>query len=291
MRKSLKNLLAGRLTPSDVQLVSDSYDIIGDIAVIRVPEELRPRGGIIAEAIMSTHRRVKTVLSQTSPVSGDFRLRGLEWVGGERGTETLHREYGCVLAVDLETCYFSPRLSHERMRIARLVKPNETLVNMFAGVGSYSIIIAKHSAAEKIYSIDANPSADRYVKENIRLNRVDARVTPLLGDAKEIVTKRLRGVADRVLMPLPEKAYEYLDTAFSALKSSGGYIHYYDFTHAGKGETPTEEVRARVSDRLRSLGVRFDLPSARVVRTTGPNWYQVVVDIHVFGRLAKASLA
>jgi len=281
MKKNLRSVLRERLRPRELDSVIKSYDVIGDIAVIRVPENLRSRSPTIAQAVMQTHKHVKTVLRQASAVSGEFRLRQLEWVTGEKRTETVHREFGCVFRVDLEKSYFSPRLSYERMRIARLVKPEESVVNLFAGVGCYSIIVARHSEVEKIYSIDVNPSAVRYMRENVRLNRVDARVIPLLGDAKLVVTERLRGVADRVLMPLPEKAYEYLDCALSAFKSSGGYIHYYDFAHAGKGANPIEKVKARVSERLRGLGVRFDLPLSRVVRTTGPNWHQVVVDIHV----------
>ena len=91
---------------------------------------------------MQTHKRIKTVLRQASPVSGDFRLRKLEWIAGERKTETVHKEYGCILKVDLGKCYFSPRLSYERNRIAHQVQPGEVMVNMFAGVGSYSIVIA-----------------------------------------------------------------------------------------------------------------------------------------------------
>ena len=283
MKKNLKSILKEKLQPQELNSLIRSYDIIGDIAVIRIPENLKTQSTTIAETILQTHKHVKTILQQTSAVSGEFRLRQLEWVMGENKTETMHREFGCVFKVDLERCYFSPRLSYERMRIARLVKPDENVVNMFAGVGSYSVVIAEHSEAEKIYSIDVNPVAVQYMRENIRLNRVENRVVPLLGDAKLIVTERLRGVADRVLMPLPEKAYNYLDYALSTLKSSGGYIHYYDFTHAGKGENPIEKLKVRVSERLRSLGAGFDLPLARVVRTTGPNWYQVVVDVHVLG--------
>jgi len=283
MTRDLKFVLREKLTPQELDSLVKSYDIIGDIAVLRVPEDLKPRIQTIAEAVMQTHRHVKTVLQQAGGVSGEFRLRELEWVAGEKKSETVHREFGCVLKVDLEKSYFSPRLSHERMRVARLVKPGEIVVNMFAGVGCYSIIIAKHSKVEKIYSVDVNPSAVQSMVENVRLNRVDARVVPILGDARLVVAERFRGVADRVLMPLPEKAFEYLDCALSALKSAGGCIHYYDFAHAGKGVNPVEGVEAKVKEKLSSLGVGFDFPLARVVRMTGPYWYQVVVDIHVFG--------
>ena len=159
MRGDLRAVLADRLKPRELMFLYKSYDVVGDIAIIRIPDALKHRSKTIAEAIMQTQKRVKTVLCQASPVSGDLRLRKLEWVAGEKKTETLHKEHGCLFKVDLERCYFSPRLSHERMRISQQVQPSEVIVNMFSGVGCYSITIAKHSAAEKIYSIDINPAA------------------------------------------------------------------------------------------------------------------------------------
>lgn len=281
MKKNLKSILKEKLTPQELNSLIKSYDIIGDIAVIRVPENLKPQCQTIAEAIMQTHKHVKTVLRQTSAVSGEFRLRQLEWVMGEKKTETVHKEFGCVFKVDLETCYFSPRLSFERMRIAKLTQPGEVVVNMFAGVGVFSIIMAKHSNVEKVYSIDINPDAISYLHENIRLNRVQDRLIPILGDAKQVITERLHNVADRVIMPLPEKAYEYLDHAIMALKSKGGWIHYYDFEHASKDEDPIEKAGAKIHEKLQKLGVEFAVPFGRVVRLTGPNWYQVVLDVQL----------
>jgi len=281
MGRSLKTLLANKLKPNELKLLYKSYDIVGDIAVIRVPEALQQQSEIIVEAVMQTHKRVRSVWRQVGPVSGDLRLRELEWVAGERRTETVHREHGCVFKVDLRRCYFSPRLSYERMRIARQVQSGEVIVNMFAGVGCYSIIIAKHSEASKIFSIDINPVAVQYMQENVELNKVKERVLPIEEDAKRIVEERLRNVANRVLMPLPERAYEYLDCAVLALRLTGGWVHYYDFEHAGKGEKPIEKVKMKVAGKLENLDVNFETSFGRVVRTTGPNWYQVVLDVKI----------
>jgi len=281
MKEDIRVLLTNKLEPWELKLVYKSYDIVGDIAIIRVPESFEERSKIIAEAVMQTHKRVKTVWRQARPVSGDFRLRGLEFVLGERKTETLHREHGCVFKVDLEKCYFSPRLSYERMRIARQVQPREVILNMFAGVGCYSIVIAKHSEAEKIFSIDINPVAIHYMQENIKLNKAEERVIPVQGDAKKVIEERLQNVADRVLMPLPERAYEYLDYALLTLKPTGGWIHYYDFEHAKKPEDPIEKVKTRVSEKLKKFNVDFEISFQRIVRGVGPNWFQVVLDIRV----------
>jgi tRNA (guanine37-N1)-methyltransferase len=279
MKEDLAVLLADKLEPRELKLIYKSYDIVGDIAVIRVPEPLKERSKIIAEAVMQTHKHIKSVWRQASPVSGDFRLRGLEYVLGEIKTETAHREHGCIFKVDLEKCYFSPRLSHERMRIARQVQPGEVVLNMFAGVGCYSIVIAKHSKPKKIFSIDINPAAIQHMRENIKLNKVEEKVVSVEEDAKKVIEERLRNAGDRVLMPLPEKAYEYLDYTLLALKPTGGWINYYDFEHAEKDENPIEKNEWKVSEKLQKLGVSFEVMFGRIVRKTGPNWYQVVLDI------------
>ena len=281
MKGNLKAILAHTLAHKELKFLYKSYDIVGDIAIIRVPEPLKQHNTFIAEAIMQINKSVKTVLYQVTPVSDNLRLRKLEWIAGERKTETLHREYGCLFKVDLAKCYFSPRLSFERMRIARLVQTGEVVINMFAGVGCYSIIIAKQSKAEKVYSIDINPVAVEYIEENARLNKVDNRVVPVEGDAKVIVEERFQNTADRVLMPLPEKAHEYLDCAVLALKPTGGFVHYYDFEHATKNENPVEKVKTKLSEKLQKLNVDFEMPFSRVVRTTGPHWYQVTIDTKV----------
>jgi tRNA (guanine37-N1)-methyltransferase len=281
MADKLKDVLAGKLNPWELELLHKSYNIIGEIAVIRVPDALKSRSKVIAEAIMQTQKRVKTVLRQASPVRGDLRLRKLVWVAGEKKIETVHKEHGCLFKVDLERCYFSPRLSYERMRISKQVQPGEVIVNMFSGVGCYSIIMARLSTAEKIYSIDVNPNAVQYMRENVKLNKVRERVIPIEGDAKKVIEESLQDVADRVLMPLPKRAYEYLDYAVQALKPTGGWIHYYDFEHAKKGESSVVKVRAKVVEKLRKFNVDFEASFARIVRTTGPNWYQVALDVNL----------
>jgi tRNA (guanine37-N1)-methyltransferase len=277
----LRKTLLCVLSPEDLANVYNSYDIVGDIAIFRLSRASRKNAQNIAKAIMSVHKSVKTVLAQVSPVAGDFRLRRLTHMTGENRTSTIHRESGCLFSVDVEKCYFSPRLYHERSRIATLIKPNETVVNMFAGVGCFSITITKHVNTAKVFSIDANPTAFQFMRENVRLNRVYGNVIPLLGDSKAIIERRLQHMVDRVLMPLPIKAFEYLPYAISALKASGGWIHYYDFEHAEKTENPVEKTKLKVTEKLTSLNVAFEFPFSRVVRTTGPNWYQVVLDIHV----------
>jgi len=281
LRKRLRTTLSSALSSEDLTNVYNSYDIIGNIAIIKQRRASARNAQTIAKAIMSVHKNVKTVAAQTSPVAGDYRLRNLTHVAGENRTTTIHKEHGCLFHVDVEKCYFSPRLCHERMRIAKLIKPNETVVNMFAGVGCYSIVIAKHAPTAKVFSIDVNPAAIQFMHENIRLNRVYTKVVPLLGDSKTIIERQLQHAANRVLMPLPEKAFEYLPAAVSALKPSGGWIHVHVFEHAAKTESPAEKVKLKVTEALASLSMDFEVPLIRVVRSTGPNWFQIVADVHL----------
>jgi len=172
LRKQLRKTLSSVLSSEDLCKVYNSFDVVGDIAIFRLPRTSSVNAKAAAEAIMPRHRNVKTVLLQSIPVAGDLRLRRLTHVAGENKTSTIHKESGCLFAVDVAKCYFSPRLSHERMRISRQAEPNENVINMFAGVGCFSIIIAKHSNAAKVFSIDVNPAAIQFTQENVRLNRV-----------------------------------------------------------------------------------------------------------------------
>jgi tRNA (guanine37-N1)-methyltransferase len=261
--------------------VSSSYDIIGHIAILRLTDVSKKHGQVIAEVVMRVHKNVKTVLAQTNPVKGRYRLRNLEYVAGETHTLTRHKESGCSFIVDIKKCYFSPRLLYERMRIAKQIRTGEIIINMFAGVGCFSIVIAKHAPVGKIYSIDINPNAVQYMRDNTRINCVSGKVISICGDAKAVIEKRLYNLADRVLMPLPLKAKEYLPYALKAIRRRGGWIHYYDFEYAKKRESAVEKTSVKIAEILERLGMRFAIPFGRVVRSTGPHWYQVVLDIVV----------
>lgn len=281
MRKRLQDKLSENLSAETLSKVSNSFDIIGDIAIIKIMCSNIADAERVAKKIMDVHRNIKTVLTPVTCITGDFRVRELSLLAGEDKTNTLHKESGCIFMVDVEKVYFSPRLSFEHQRIASLVKSNETVVNMFAGVGCFSIIIAKTVSPVRVYSIDVNPTALKCMEKNVNINKVQSSVFPILGDSKDIISAQLGGIADRVLMPLPEKALEYLPYALTALKPSGGMIHYYDFQHAPGKENPIAKTKLMVTKKLDNLGVSYVFVNSRVMRPTGPNWYQTVLDIQV----------
>lgn len=273
---SLQEAMEGKLTEDELAELGTSFDIVGDIGVIKLPDSLLEKKEMIGRGLMKVHTHLNTVLLQTSPVKGELRTRDLEVIAGEEKTETVHKEYGCSFKVDLNKIYFSPRLSNERHRIAKLVTPGEIVTNMFAGVGCYSIMIAKHSKPENVYSIDKNEHAVEYMKENVRINKAGETVVPVLGDARDVIDEHLKEKSDRVLMPLPDFARDFFDLALFTLKPSGGVIHFYDV-----GEDPDvfdssiKFVKEFVSDR------EVDINNKRVVRSYAPNLYHVVLDMEV----------
>lgn len=283
MRRSLRT----RMPNMNSATVYRSYDIVGDIAIVKVPNDNIENAKKVADEIMRLYpRKVKAVFMQISAVQGDFRVRQLQFLAGENRTVTVYKEHGCLFRVDVERCYISPRLLFEHKRISNLVTQGEVVVNMFSGVGCFSILIAKTSNS-KVYSIDINPVAYECMQENVRLNHVFNNVVPLLGDSKEIIPLQLYGVANRVLMPLPELAFEYLPYALMALKSSGGWIHFFDFQHATKNEDPLEKSRQKVAMHLDALAVSYSFGFSRIIRSIGPYWYQTVLDICVSGLSSK----
>jgi len=258
-----------------------SFDVIGDIAIIKIPDELLDYKQRIAEELLKELKNVRVVFRQASEVSGIYRIRKLEWLAGEKRTLTVYKEHGCRFLVDVDKVYFSPRLSTERLRIASLVRDGETIINMFAGVGPYSIIIAKKKPNVFIYSIDLNPIAVKLHVENCKLNKVDDRIKVILGDAREILKKELVGVADRILMPLPEIALDSLDSALSGLKRKG-VIHVYIHVPYEKREVEALEKASQIVKRkLEELGVTINSISTRRVREVKTRELQVCVDVSV----------
>jgi tRNA (guanine37-N1)-methyltransferase len=179
--------------------------------------------------------------------------------------------------VDVENTYFSPRSSTERLRIAKLTSENEVIANMFAGVGTFSIIIAKMNKTCKIYNIDCNPFANEMSIINAKLNRVQNRVFPLCGDAKDIIHDQIRGQCDRVLMPLPERSSEFVDSAVLALKGGRGVIHFFVHVKANSKNTAREKAESHIQTVFNKY--RHENLHTRIVREVGPRVYQIVSDV------------
>lgn len=278
MPHMLKNILSNILSSDEVSQVYSAFDQIGDIVIIKIPNELMPKKKFIADTILAHVKSAKAVFAQVSPVRGDYRVRNLEFIAGENRTITEYREHGCRFRVDVAKTYFSPRLSTERLRIANMVGEGETIVNMFAGVGTYSILMARMNKTCKVYSIDSNAVAAELCEANAKLNKVQDRVVSIHGDAGEVIKDKLAGQADRVLMPLPESAKEFVDSAVLALKKKG-VVHY--FIHIRADNKKTSQNLGLQDAHKAFVKYNHIVQQVRVVRGVGPRIYQIVADVLV----------
>ena len=230
-----------------------SFDVVGDLCIVKLQDEVVPHANLIAAAIMRSIKNVSGVFLDHG-VTGEFRIRSLKRIGGVNRTVTLHREFGMKLRVDIAQVYFSPRLAGERNRIANLIhvggrggegernensenyctKPithdtYETIFDMFAGVGPFSIGIARKHPNTIIHAIDSNPVAIKLIKENLTHNKI-TNVIPHYGDARKITENLFRTTPfQRIIMNLPHHAIDFLDLALKVIEN--GFIHLYTICH------------------------------------------------------------
>jgi tRNA (guanine37-N1)-methyltransferase len=274
--RSLLEALKGKLPPHLLAHLPQSMDVVGRVAIIEVPLDLVDYEDLLGVAVMEVHKQVETVLAKLGAVGGELRLRNYKVIAGVGNTETFHREHGCIYHLDPTEVYFSPRLSREHWRIARQVEEGETVIDMFAGVGPFSIQIGKKHREVKVYAIDINPDAYNYLRENVEKNKVQDRVFPLLGDAEAIIKGNYLGVADRVIMNLPERAIEFVGIACEALKSAGGVLHYYGFEAEPDA---LGRAREKLSKAVSNAGrVIEEFTGLRKVRAVAPHEWQVALD-------------
>jgi tRNA (guanine37-N1)-methyltransferase len=278
--KLLRKIAEEILGVENARKIWGRVEIIGDIAVIRKPPDLPVEAFVpLGEEILRKLPYVKSVWLAVTSVKTQHRIREHVLLAGENRSVTTYREHGCVFKVDINSVYVSPALNYEHKRIADLVRPGEFIINMFAGAGLFSIIIAKKAKPRKVISIDINPRAYELMRENIALNGVEDVVEARLGDAAQVV-KEFTGMSDRVLMPLPEYSRIYLRDAISALRDCG-VIHVYDFVSAEGRDEALLKGKEVFSGELAGSGVRYEFLYGRVVRSVGPRYYQVVYDIRV----------
>ncbi len=277
--KTVAETLADHLAPHLFASLPRALDVVGDIAIIEIPPELEAHKHVVGEAILATHKNVRTVLAKAGAISGIYRLRDFEVIAGEHRTVTIHKEYGCSYYVDVAKAYFSPRLSTEHQRVAALVQSGETVVDLFAGVGPFAVLIAKNHPDATVYAIDINADAVELLKRNIRLNRVENKVHPIVGDAREVVNQKLANVADRVIMNLPETANAFIDVACKAVKPSGGTVHFYGFVRL---PDTIEDLKKRFAAAVEKDGRQVEeFAHAKTVRATAPYEWQAVLDAKI----------
>jgi len=267
---SLKEYLKDRIPLEKAEKLKKSFDIIGNVVILEIPDDLESEKYLIANAALKITNR-KTVYRKKSGIKGVTRTRKLEYLTGTDSSETTHQEFGSKFKLDVKKVYFSPRLATERKRIVDQVKDGEIIIDMFTGVGPFAVMIARKREV-KIFAMDINPEAISYLNENIRLNKVDKKVEPFFGDVHDVLD-HLNVLADRIIMNLPGSAYEFLPIAMKHLKS-GGVLHYYQFS--SDFDNPVKKIKTAAGVR------RVEILDKRRVKSCSPRVWHVGIDAKIF---------
>lgn len=274
----LRAALKGKLTEEELNSLPSGFDRIGHVAIISLAPTLMHRLPEISRALLEL-KPIRTVAIREGFVGGRMREPKIRVVAGEPITETVHQEHGCAFKLDVARVMFSPGNLYERARVAGLVTPGEVVVDLFAGVGQFSIPIAKLARPSSVYSIELNRVAYHYLCENVRINRVGHLVRPLLGDCEVVAPK---GVADRVIMGLLHVTHRYLPLALEVLKQSGGVIHYHESVPSRlRFRRPIQRLMDAAGDR------KVEVLDKRVVKRYAPGVDHVVVDAEIGPAIEK----
>ncbi len=272
--------MQGKLSDELIEHVPSSFDVLGSkgeaVAIIEIPDDLQDYEGVIAETLMQVHKNVKSVLAKSSERYGELRLRDYRLIAGDPDTEIIHKESGCRFKLDPRVTYFSARESSERERICSQVTGTEDVLVMFSGIGPFPICIARHNVEVKCTGIELNEEAHEYCLENIKLNKVQDRVTAILGDVREICP-RLGKQYDRVLTPLPKGAYLFLDVTIPVVKP-GGILHFY---HWASNDDPYSATFKLVESAAEEYGRKCVFKGGVRVSKYSPGVSKVRIDVQI----------
>ncbi|MDP4039964.1 MAG: hypothetical protein Q8P57_05295 [Candidatus Pacearchaeota archaeon] len=253
------------------------YDILGNIALLKFNREASVSvKKKFALSYLKNHKNVSTVLEKVGKFSGRLRTLKTRWLAGEKTKEALYRENGCEFRFNVDTCYFSSRLSEERKDAASLVKKNENVLVMFGGVAPFAVIISKLSKAKRIVSVELGRECNKYAKINVKRNKLD-NVEIVQGDVRKVCLSRDFGAKgfDRIVMARPNLKDSFLDVAFHLVKK--GVIHYYGFCK----EDDLEEMKEMVLEEGKKAGRKIRILKVKKAGDIGAYRYRYRVDLKV----------
>jgi tRNA wybutosine-synthesizing protein 2 len=256
-------------TDEEVERAPGSWAVVGDVVLVTFGEEEIDREAV-GDALLDLHREADTVLAHEG-VSGEHREPEVSVVAGEGDTETVHTEHGTRYALDFSEVMFSPGNKAERARMGEVVEPDERVFDMFAGIGYFTLPMAR--AGAEVTATEKNPAAFQYLIENAMLNDVSDRVAAFRADCRDVdVDPR----ADRVVMGYYE-SHEYLDSALAALKP-GGVVHMHEATPE---DLLWDRPVSRLEDAAEEAGRAVEILDRRKVKSHSEGVWHVVVGARV----------
>ncbi|AUG46135.1 SAM-dependent methyltransferase [Haloarcula taiwanensis] len=259
-------------TDAEIAAAPGSWAVLGSVVLVDIGDS--PRPSEVGEALLALHGEAETVLARHG-ISGEHREPSVEVIAGDGDTETIHTEHGTRYAMDLAEVMFSPGNKAERARMGDVVAADERVLDMFAGIGYFTLPMAR--AGANVTAVERNPTAFRFLVENVMLNDVDERVHPYRADCREVIPGFAEeGRADRVVMGYYE-AHEYLGSALDAL-APGGVLHMHEATpDALVFDRPIERLEAAAAEADRAVEVL----DTRRVKEYSEGVAHVVVDARV----------
>ncbi len=270
-RPDLSAALHGEIPEKCLHLLPRGWFILGEVIIVKVHPRLKDYESIIGRALLQHYPRCCTVLADEG-IAGQLRQPVRRTIVGSR-SRTRHKENGVVFHLDAREVMFSPGNLRERMRMSRL-GTGENVVDMFAGIGYFSIPMAVHSRPRKVLAIELNPYAYQFLCQNIRENHVEEIVQPIHGDC---ALETPRGIADRVLMGMVQVTDRYLEAGISALKP-GGTLHYHQTIPSRQyPEAAVQEVK----DAAAALGCRAEILKCLRVKKFSPGVVHAVIDARI----------
>jgi tRNA wybutosine-synthesizing protein 2 len=268
----IKKSLSNYLPKESINILPEKWEKIGNVLIIKLDKRLSSFKEIVSKKYCEI-LQCKTVLQDVGGISGTFRKPNVKLLYGSENTETIHVENKIKYKLDPRKIMFSSGNMDERIRISKIPNKNEIIVDMFAGIGYFTLPIAVYSKPKKIFSCEINPDAYKYLCDNIVLNNVTSIVQPLLGDNKKIAPVN---VADRVVMGYITDTYRYLPTAINCLKNKNGIIHYHDvFPNELIPEKPIEIIKKIAT----KCEVKFDILNYRSIKSYAPGINHFVFDL------------
>ncbi len=279
-KETLIEKLKDILEPEEMKALPSGFQALGTAIVIKLNPRLASKKELIGKACVEILPSVKSIYANLGKIEGTFRTpEKMEFMAGINDPIVEHKENGVIYRFDLTKIMFSKGNVNERKFLATLVQNGEVVVDMFAGIGYFSLPIAKHSKAEHIYSIELNPYSYKFLLENIKLNKLENVIIPILGDSKVEVVKLARsGVrADRVVMGVFPAPKEFVKEALTLGKDTGTVYHYEGVVEREKHNKLFEEFKA-IAD---AENFSCKMESYRAVKSYGPNLYHYVIDIIV----------
>lgn len=239
------------------------YKKIGDILVL----DNNYDGNDFEE--LSQRHNAKTIM-KIDHIQGTKREPVYKILYGDE-TVTINKENGCLFKLDLSKVMWSKGNNNERLRIAKLVGDGETVIDMFAGIGYFSIPIGVHANAKEVIAIEINPNSYHFLCENIELNKLD-NIAPVLGDCKEVTPKFK---ADRIIMGYVKTTHHYLNVAIDSL-NEGGILHYHE-------TVPEKLMKTRPLERIISEanGREVQLLKINKIKKYAPGVEHVVIDVRI----------